>query len=312
MPQSGNPSTSTSPAIPEEFGANEWLVEEMHDRYQQDPSSVDPTWAAYFSGNGSTTDTSSSAPTAKTETNGSPAQATQPRPPRPSPRFSRRPSPRPSPSARHPHRPSRRRPRPTPHAGARTGGQAAARGEGRRARRRAPASRSPRTRRPPSARPRATSRSNRAARRPGPHRGQHGRLAHRAHRHLGALGARSSCCGTTARHQQPPRPGPRRQGLLHPPHRLRPDPGPAGDAGDERRLRRRRRQAQPDHAGPHQPRPGHRRPEVGRHPPAAGAVDQGRRGDGLRGVLDRLRGHRPQGARRQAARSPTSRARRSA
>jgi 2-oxoglutarate decarboxylase len=53
VPQSGNPSTSTSPAIPEEFGANEWLVEEMHDRYQQDPSSVDPTWAAYFSGNGS-------------------------------------------------------------------------------------------------------------------------------------------------------------------------------------------------------------------------------------------------------------------
>jgi 2-oxoglutarate dehydrogenase E1 component len=47
VPQSGNPSTSTSPAIPEEFGANEWLVEEMHDRYQQDPSSVDPTWAAY-------------------------------------------------------------------------------------------------------------------------------------------------------------------------------------------------------------------------------------------------------------------------
>ena len=52
MPQSGNPST-TSPAIPEEFGANEWLVEEMHDRYQKDPNSVDPTWAAYFSGNGS-------------------------------------------------------------------------------------------------------------------------------------------------------------------------------------------------------------------------------------------------------------------
>lgn len=62
MPQAGNPSTSTtpgtSPTIPEEFGANEWLVEEMHDRYRKDPSSVDPTWAAFFSGagNGAPTD----------------------------------------------------------------------------------------------------------------------------------------------------------------------------------------------------------------------------------------------------------------
>ena len=67
MPQSGNPSTSTSgtsPAIPEEFGANEWLVEEMHDRYRQDPSSVDPTWATFFAGNGSTNG-STSVPQAK-------------------------------------------------------------------------------------------------------------------------------------------------------------------------------------------------------------------------------------------------------
>ena len=52
-------------------------------------------------------------------------------------------------------------------------------------------------------------------------------------------------------------------------------------------------------------------PEARRHPSAAGAVDQGRRDDGLRGVLDGLRGHRPQGARRQARRSRTSRAPRS-
>ncbi|GAB3258775.1 multifunctional oxoglutarate decarboxylase/oxoglutarate dehydrogenase thiamine pyrophosphate-binding subunit/dihydrolipoyllysine-residue succinyltransferase subunit [Nocardioides dilutus] len=78
MPQSGNPSTSTSPEIPEEFGANEWLVEEMHDRYKQDPGSVDPTWAAYFSDNGPT----GSAPVA----NGSLAQAPQPtEAPRPAP-----------------------------------------------------------------------------------------------------------------------------------------------------------------------------------------------------------------------------------
>ena len=32
----------------EDFGANEWLVDEMHDQYLQDPASVDPAWVAYF------------------------------------------------------------------------------------------------------------------------------------------------------------------------------------------------------------------------------------------------------------------------
>ena len=72
--------------------------------------------------------------------------------------------------------------------------------------------------------------------------------------------------------------------------------------GDERRLRHRRRQAQPGPAGAHQPRPGHRHAEARRHPPAAGALDQGRREDGLRGVLDGVRGHRAQGPRQQADR----------
>ena len=40
-------------------------------------------------------------------------------------------------------------------------------------------------------------------------------------------------------------------------------------------------------------------------------VDQGRRDDGLRGVLDGVRGHRPQGPRQQARPSRTSRAPRS-
>jgi len=35
-----------------DFGANEWLVEEMFEQYQQDPDSVDATWAAYFRANG--------------------------------------------------------------------------------------------------------------------------------------------------------------------------------------------------------------------------------------------------------------------
>ncbi|TWH01879.1 2-oxoglutarate dehydrogenase E1 component [Nocardioides sp. J9] len=38
---------------PVDFGANEWLVEEMKERFEADPSSVDPAWAAFFKGAGS-------------------------------------------------------------------------------------------------------------------------------------------------------------------------------------------------------------------------------------------------------------------
>ncbi|ETI89393.1 MAG: 2-oxoglutarate dehydrogenase E1 component, partial [Propionibacterium sp. DORA_15] len=31
-----------------DFGANDWLIEEMRDQYQNDPSSVDPAWATFF------------------------------------------------------------------------------------------------------------------------------------------------------------------------------------------------------------------------------------------------------------------------
>ncbi len=34
----------------DDFGANDWLIEELFEQYQSDPASVDPTWAAYFSG----------------------------------------------------------------------------------------------------------------------------------------------------------------------------------------------------------------------------------------------------------------------
>ena len=54
VPES-TPSSSSSATVPEEFGANEWLVEEMYDRFQADPASVDQTWVDYFKahGNGS-------------------------------------------------------------------------------------------------------------------------------------------------------------------------------------------------------------------------------------------------------------------
>ncbi|NYD41224.1 multifunctional oxoglutarate decarboxylase/oxoglutarate dehydrogenase thiamine pyrophosphate-binding subunit/dihydrolipoyllysine-residue succinyltransferase subunit [Nocardioides panaciterrulae] len=53
MPQ---PSGSQSPDQPTaDFGANEWLVEEMYDQFQKDPGSLDPAWKRYFEthGNGS-------------------------------------------------------------------------------------------------------------------------------------------------------------------------------------------------------------------------------------------------------------------
>ena len=52
-PSSPSSSTVSSATVPEEFGANEWLVEEMHERFQADPSSVDQTWVDYFKAHGS-------------------------------------------------------------------------------------------------------------------------------------------------------------------------------------------------------------------------------------------------------------------
>jgi 2-oxoglutarate decarboxylase len=42
-----------------DLGANEWLVEEMRESYQADPSSVSEEWAAYFGANGASADSSS-------------------------------------------------------------------------------------------------------------------------------------------------------------------------------------------------------------------------------------------------------------
>ena len=46
-----DPSSSTNTAtdaLAEEFGANDWLLEEMYEQYVADPGSVDPSWAQYF------------------------------------------------------------------------------------------------------------------------------------------------------------------------------------------------------------------------------------------------------------------------
>ncbi len=33
-----------------DFGANEWLVDELYAQYRQDPASVDPAWWDFFEG----------------------------------------------------------------------------------------------------------------------------------------------------------------------------------------------------------------------------------------------------------------------
>ena len=35
----------------QDFGANDWLVEEMYERFQSDPSSVPAEWVTYFQNN---------------------------------------------------------------------------------------------------------------------------------------------------------------------------------------------------------------------------------------------------------------------
>ena len=81
-PSSPSSSTVSSATVPEEFGANEWLVEEMYDRFQADPSSVDQTWVDYFkahgngSPSGSESGTQNGGPATTTgSTNGAPGAA---------------------------------------------------------------------------------------------------------------------------------------------------------------------------------------------------------------------------------------------
>ncbi len=63
VPQSsGNQSTSSSPQPSSSLGANEWLVEEMRERYAADPGSVDATWVDYFKRNGSANGSEAKAP----------------------------------------------------------------------------------------------------------------------------------------------------------------------------------------------------------------------------------------------------------
>jgi 2-oxoglutarate dehydrogenase E1 component len=58
----------------QDFGANDWLVDEMYEQYLQDPSSVDPEWVEYFKINkpGSPVATNSSTPQSSSASKGVP------------------------------------------------------------------------------------------------------------------------------------------------------------------------------------------------------------------------------------------------
>ena len=78
--------------ISADFGANEWLIEELYDKYLADASSVDPQWQAYFA----KLDGGGGAPAPSP----SPAAQKEPRPaPRPEPEVARAPEPEPEPEA---------------------------------------------------------------------------------------------------------------------------------------------------------------------------------------------------------------------
>ena len=64
------------------FGPNEWIVEDMYQRFLADPNSVDPAWHDFFkdyrpmSGDGATSAAAAAAPRAKV--NAAPAPAAAP------------------------------------------------------------------------------------------------------------------------------------------------------------------------------------------------------------------------------------------
>jgi 2-oxoglutarate dehydrogenase complex, dehydrogenase (E1) component, and related enzymes len=76
------PDTSHSPVSTDDnsFGANQWLVDEMWQAYQKDPSSVDPSWHPYFESHGGP-----AAPTTPPPATGVPETSAPPAPAPPAP-----------------------------------------------------------------------------------------------------------------------------------------------------------------------------------------------------------------------------------
>ncbi len=64
----------------QDFGANDWLVEEMFERYQADPTSVPSEWVTYFQNNPQAATQNAAAPVAGTPVPGAPKGGTPPTP----------------------------------------------------------------------------------------------------------------------------------------------------------------------------------------------------------------------------------------
>ena len=75
---------TTSETTSNDFGTNQWLVEDMYERYQADPASVDAAWHDFFADYrppGARSKPASNGSSANGATNGSaPAVASQPNP----------------------------------------------------------------------------------------------------------------------------------------------------------------------------------------------------------------------------------------
>ena len=88
------PDTSHSPVSTDDnsFGANQWLVEEMWQAYQKDPSSVDPAWHPYFEGHSGHGAPTSPPPAAAAAPPAAPAEPATPPPAPAEPTTSSQPS----------------------------------------------------------------------------------------------------------------------------------------------------------------------------------------------------------------------------
>ncbi|MEO9236525.1 MAG: multifunctional oxoglutarate decarboxylase/oxoglutarate dehydrogenase thiamine pyrophosphate-binding subunit/dihydrolipoyllysine-residue succinyltransferase subunit [Jatrophihabitantaceae bacterium] len=78
----GNEPSTSAPTNLTDFGANEWLVEEMYERYLGDPNAVDAAWHDFFADYRPSIGPATSAPIQKTASNGhhSAPEATAPAP----------------------------------------------------------------------------------------------------------------------------------------------------------------------------------------------------------------------------------------
>ena len=88
------PDTSHSPVSTDDnsFGANQWLVDEMWQAYQKDPSSVDPAWHPYFEGHSGHGAPTSPPPAAAAAPPAAPAEPATPPPAPAEPTTSSQPS----------------------------------------------------------------------------------------------------------------------------------------------------------------------------------------------------------------------------